>query len=41
MKILELLFEDLKVEIQLEKTPCAEALFQAAPFESLVHLWGD
>ena len=37
---LRLDFENIQTEVELYKTACAEALYEAAPFEATVHLWG-
>ena len=40
MKI-RLRFENTETEIELKETPCARKIYEAAPFESIVHLWGE
>ncbi|OAG27525.1 cyclophilin-like fold protein [Thermodesulfatator autotrophicus] len=38
---LRLIFDEVVAEIELADTPCAKAIFEAAPFTSRVNLWGD
>ncbi len=38
---LKLDFGKIVAEIELAETACAKALYEAAPFESTVHLWGE
>jgi len=38
---LRLDFEGLTTEIQLQDTDCAKALYEACPFEAVVHRWGE
>ncbi|WP_022853826.1 cyclophilin-like fold protein [Thermodesulfatator atlanticus] len=38
---LKLDFGNIVAEIELNGTACARAIWEAAPFSSLVHLWGE
>ncbi len=38
---LRLDFGEIEVEVELSDTECARLIYQAAPFESVVHLWGE
>ncbi len=38
---LKLDFGDITAEIELAETSCAQMLYEATPFEAVVHRWGE